>query len=133
MATFMRTTAQTYPENRSAGPKHNTRLVTLITRLICVIAPLSLVACAEQPEPPLLPSNVTWSADPRTVRAVQATLQNRHYYAGLIDGYFGQATGDAIERFRIDHGLRVKPVIDRSLLNALETAASPHSRRLLSD
>ena len=134
MATFMRTTAQTNPQNRSTKSKPNTRFVTLITRLICVIGALSLAACAnEQPEPPLLPGNVMWSADPRTVRAVQAALQNRHYYRGAINGYFGQATGDAIQRFQIDQGLRVKPVIDRSLLNALETPAPPHSRRLLSN
>ena len=134
MATFMRTTAQTYSQKRSTGSKPNTRFVTLITRLICVIGALSLAACAnEQPEPPLLPGNVMWSADPRTVGAVQAALQNRHYYRGAINGYFGQATGDAIQRFQIDHYLRVKPVIDRPLLNALETAAPPHSRRLLSN
>jgi peptidoglycan hydrolase-like protein with peptidoglycan-binding domain len=106
----------------------------LISRLICVIAALSLAACANgQPEPPLLPSNVTWSAEARTTRAVQAALQKRHYYWGTVDGYFGQATGDAIERFQIDNGLRVKPVIDRPLLNALGIAGPPHYRGLLSD
>jgi hypothetical protein len=129
----MRKAAQTYRQKRSAESKPNIGFVKLITRLVCVIGGLSLAACAkEQPETPLLP-NVVYGADVRTVRAVQATLQQRHYYGGAIDGYFGQATGDAIERFEIDHFLRVKPVIDRLLLNALEIAASPHSRRLLSD
>ena len=99
--------------------------MTPISRLICIISVLSLTACAqEQSEPPLLPS-VMYSPNARTIRAVQATLQNLHYYRGLVDGYFGQATGDAIQRFQVDHGLRVKPVIDRSLLNALKITTSP--------
>ena len=97
--------------------------MTLTTLPICIISVVALTSCAnEQPETPLLP-NVMYSFNVRTIRAVQATLQERHYYRGVVDGYFGQATGDAIERFQIDYGLRVKPVIDRSLLNALHTAS----------
>jgi hypothetical protein len=66
--------------------------MTLIARLICVIAALSLVAFANEPsEPPLLPGNVTWSADPRTTRTVQSALQNRHYYGG-------QSTGTSVKQ-----------------------------------
>jgi len=125
MVTFMRTTAQIDAQKRSAGSKPVTHFVTLITRLICMLGALSLAGCAnDQPEPPPIP-NVMYSADFRTTRAVQATLRKLHYYRGAADGYFGQATGDAIVRFQMDHGLRVKPVITPSLLHALQIAGSP--------
>jgi hypothetical protein len=89
-----------------------------IARFTCLIGLLLLNACAEQPERPLLP-NVMYSANPGTVRAVQSALQIRHYYTGATDGFFGQATGDAIQLFQMDNCLQVKPVISRSLLIAL--------------
>jgi len=89
---------------------------------ICLVAAFALGACtAETPEAPLLP-NVMYTSDASTVRAVQSALQQRHYYRAGIDGFFGQATGDAIQRFQMDHGLQVKPVISESLLSALGIA-----------
>ena len=93
-----------------------------IVRIICLIGILGLGARAEnEPELPLLP-NVMYTSDASTVRAVQSALQQRHYYRAGIDGFFGQATGDAIQRFQMDHGLQVKPVISESLLSALGIA-----------
>jgi peptidoglycan hydrolase-like protein with peptidoglycan-binding domain len=95
-----------------------------IVRLICLIGILSLGAYAEQPEPPLLPS-VMYTSDASTVKAVQLALRKRDYYTGAADGFLGQGTGDAIQRFQMDHGLQVKPVISRSLLIALGIANRP--------
>jgi peptidoglycan hydrolase-like protein with peptidoglycan-binding domain len=53
------------------------------------------------------------------VREVQIALRDRGYYAGVVDGYLGQDTGYGIQRFQIDHDLRVKPTIDRPLLVSL--------------
>ena len=49
----------------------------------------------------------------------ESSLRQRHYYHGQLDGFFGQATAVAIERFQMDHDLYVKGVIDRQLLLAL--------------
>jgi peptidoglycan hydrolase-like protein with peptidoglycan-binding domain len=53
------------------------------------------------------------------VKEVQIALRNRGYYAGVVDGYLGQDTGYGIQRFQVDHGMRVKPTIDRPLLVSL--------------
>jgi hypothetical protein len=99
--------------------------MAILIRLIWVIGVLSLGACtAEQPEPPLL-TNVWYPADASTVKSVQIALRKRHYYQGAADGFLGQETGAAIERFQMDHGLRVKPVIDRPLLVALGIVNGP--------
>jgi Putative peptidoglycan binding domain. len=53
------------------------------------------------------------------VKEVQIALRNRGYYAGVVDGWLGQDTGFGIQRFQVDHGLRVKPTIERPLLLSL--------------
>jgi peptidoglycan hydrolase-like protein with peptidoglycan-binding domain len=99
--------------------------MAILIRLICVIGVLSLGASvAEQPEPPLL-TNVSYPADASIVKSVQIALRKRHYYQGQSTGFLGQRTGAAIERFQMDHGLRVKPVIDRPLLIALGIVNGP--------
>ena len=65
------------------------------------------------------PANVLSTSDAATVRAVQSALRQRHYYHEQVDGFFGQATAIAIERFQMDRDLYVKGVIDRQLLLAL--------------
>jgi peptidoglycan hydrolase-like protein with peptidoglycan-binding domain len=60
------------------------------------------------------PPSVT-STGTATIKAVQSALRQRHYYHEQVDGFFGQATAIAIERFQIDHDLYVKGVIDRQL------------------
>jgi len=107
--------------------RRNKANIAIAIRRICLVGALALEACsAEKPEPPLLP-DVMYTNDARTVRAVQSALRQRHYYTAEVDGFFGQATGDAIQRFEMDHGLRVKPVISRSLLTALGMANNPRS------
>ena len=53
------------------------------------------------------------------VRKVQIALRNRGYYAGALDGYLGQATGNSIERFQIDHSQKEILLADRTLLVSL--------------
>ena len=65
------------------------------------------------------PANMMYTSDSRTVRAVQHALRQCHYYSGDVDGWFGLATGIAIQRFQVDHGVSVKGIIDRPLLLAL--------------
>jgi peptidoglycan hydrolase-like protein with peptidoglycan-binding domain len=65
------------------------------------------------------PADVMSTSETATIRAVQSSLRQRHYYHGQLDGFFGQATAVAIERFQMDHDLYVKGVIDRQLLLAL--------------
>lgn len=79
---------------------------------------IGLGACSEdQPETALLP-NVFYTSDARKVLGVQSALRQGHYYAAEIDVFFQKA----IQRFQMDHGLQVNPVISRSLLAALGIA-----------
>lgn len=66
--------------------------------------------------------SVTYHANHAIVRKVQITLRNRGYYHGLVDGYLGIATGIAIQKFQIDHSIRVIPLLDPSLLISLGIA-----------
>jgi peptidoglycan hydrolase-like protein with peptidoglycan-binding domain len=47
--------------------------------------------------------------------AVQSALRQRHDYHEQVDGFFGQATAIAIERFQMDHDLYVKGVIESTV------------------
>jgi peptidoglycan hydrolase-like protein with peptidoglycan-binding domain len=53
------------------------------------------------------------------VKQVQLALRQRGYYANGIDGYLGQYTREAIQRFEVDHCLRTAPLITRRLLVSL--------------
>jgi hypothetical protein len=66
--------------------------------------------------------SVVYHANPVLVRKVQMALRSRGYYHELVDGDLGQATGIAIQGFQIDHGIRVIPLPDPSLLVALGMA-----------
>jgi peptidoglycan hydrolase-like protein with peptidoglycan-binding domain len=81
----------------------------------------SLAVCTEAQVPPTEQS-VAYHANPPIVRKVQMALRNRGYYHGLVDGFLGGATGNAIQRFQIDHSIRVIPLLDPSLLVALGIA-----------
>jgi peptidoglycan hydrolase-like protein with peptidoglycan-binding domain len=90
------------------------------TRTICLIGILLLGACkTNEPQGTPAPANVMSTSETATIRAVQSALRRRHYYHGQVDGFFGQATAVAIERFQMNHDLYVKGVIDRQLLDAL--------------
>ena len=93
---------------------------TVTIRTICLIGILLLGACkTNEPQGTLPPANRVFIGDAATVRAVQSALRQRHYYHEQVDGFFGQATAVAIERFQMDRDLYVKGVIDRQLLLAL--------------
>ena len=93
---------------------------TVTIRTICLIGILLLGACkTNEPQGTPPPANVLWTTDTATIMAVQSALRQRHYYHEQVDGFFGQATAIAIERFQMDHDLYVKGVIDRQLLLAL--------------
>jgi hypothetical protein len=82
----------------------------------------SLGACtSEQLSPPL--PQAMYQYNPTKTRKVQIALRDRGDYAGFVDGYLGQYTGDAIQRFEVEHCLRVKPIIDRTLLVSLGIAS----------
>jgi peptidoglycan hydrolase-like protein with peptidoglycan-binding domain len=81
----------------------------------------SLGACTSDQLPPPLPQSM-YQNNPGNIRKVQIALRDRGDYAGFVDGYLGQYTGDGIQRFEVEHCLRVKPVIDRSLLVSLGIA-----------
>jgi peptidoglycan hydrolase-like protein with peptidoglycan-binding domain len=53
------------------------------------------------------------------VKQVQRALRQRGYYPHAIDGFLGQDTGEAIQRFEVDHCLRTAPLVTRQLLIAL--------------
>jgi peptidoglycan hydrolase-like protein with peptidoglycan-binding domain len=90
-----------------------------IPRLIFLIgAAVSLGACTSEQVPPPLSHAMDHSTS-HVVMEVQIALRDRGYYAGVVDGYLGQDTGYGIQRFQVDHGLRVKPTIDRPLLISL--------------
>jgi len=63
--------------------------------------------------------STAYPLNPAIVRRVQIALRNRGYYHGLVDGYLGEETGIAIQRFQIDHRIRVIPLLDPSLLVSL--------------
>ena len=90
---------------------------------LCLIgATLCLGACAEQALP-LLPQSM-YQLNPTTVRKTQIALRHRGYYDGVADGYIGQHTANAIQRYQLDHCLRVKPITNRPLLRSLGIASN---------
>jgi peptidoglycan hydrolase-like protein with peptidoglycan-binding domain len=62
---------------------------------------------------------VLLSGRPPVIKQVQIALRQRGYYAGAVDGFMGQQTQTAIQRFQLDHCQRVAPLITRQLLVSL--------------
>jgi Putative peptidoglycan binding domain len=90
-----------------------------VSRFIVLVGvAVSLAACSEQPVP-LVRSQGFYPTSSATVREVQIALRSRGYYAGIVDGFLGEATATGIRRLQIDRGERAKPVIDRQLLVSL--------------
>jgi Putative peptidoglycan binding domain len=87
-------------------------------KLLLIGAAISLTVSSEGHVPPT-EHLIVYHANPVIVRKVQIALRNRGYYHGLVDGYFGGATGNAIQRYQIDHCIRVIPLLDPSLLISL--------------
>ena len=103
------------------GPASRNDRFPMKTYLLLIGVAISLAVCAEGQAPPTEQS-VAYHAHPVIVRKVQIALRNLGYYHELVDGYLGQATGIAIQRYQIDHCIRVIPLLDPSLLISLGIA-----------
>ena len=93
------------------------------TYLLLIGVAISLAVCTEG-QGQLRPTehSVAYHANPIIVRKVQVALRHRGYYHGLVDAYLGEETGIAIQRYQIDHSIRVIPLLDPSLLISLGIA-----------
>src|SRR5260370_20380870 len=92
------------------------------TSIFLIGVAISLAVCTDGQLPSIAGSAMSFN--PAIVRKVQIALRNRGYYHNLVDGYLGEATGIAIQRFQIDHCIRVIPLVDPSLLVALGIASN---------
>lgn len=90
--------------------------------LLSLTVAVSLSAARADPIP--IQESTTYSYNPTIVRKVQIALRNRGYSAGALDGYLGQATGNAIEKFQVDHHRKAVPLVDRTLLVSLGIASN---------
>lgn len=57
-------------------------------------------------------------------RRLQSALSTAGYYEGEIDGVYGPATVDAVERLQSDAGLPVTGLVDRATAAALDDAVT---------
>ena len=71
--------------------------------LLCVLA---LLACVPRAE-----AAVAWGSRGEQVSQVQRKLKQWGYYAGTVDGVFGQATYDAVVSFQRKNGLTADGVV----------------------
>ena len=78
----------------------------------------SLAACSDT-KIVSIERSFSYHSNPALVRKVQIALRNRGYCHDLVDGYLGEGTGIAIQRFHIDHSIRVIPLVDPSPLISL--------------
>ena len=87
----------------------------LIGTVVC------LGACSNEPVAPAKPIKIVQAND-ALVRKVQVVLRNQGYYTGVTDGFLGQNTAFAIQRYQVDHDQVARPFIDRALLVSLGIA-----------
>jgi hypothetical protein len=99
----------------SAKQKNMVDMVRLILLIGVVV---SLGACSVEQATPLK-SPTIYPASPAIVRKVQIALRSRGYYTGVTDGFLGQGTAGAIQRFQVDHDQVARPFIDQALLVSL--------------
>ena len=115
-----------HPSERRPPKIPRRRMTTILfpmkTNLFLIGTTIFLAACTDAQVPPNNRS-ATYPFNPAIVRKVQIALRNRGYYHGLVDGFLGGATGTAIQRFQMDHSLRVIPLLDPSLLVSLGVAS----------
>jgi hypothetical protein len=100
-----------------------------IVRLILLIGVVvSLGACSNEQAAPLK-SPTIYPASPAIVRKVQIALRSRGYYTGITNGFLGQGTAQAIQRFQVDHDQDARPYIDRALLVSLGISDSKRNEK----
>lgn len=66
-------------------------------------------------------------------RALQERLRELGYFAGRIDGIFGDLTRGAVQAFQADHALDLDGLVGRQTWAALDTAAPRPGRDVTSD
>jgi Putative peptidoglycan binding domain len=93
----------------------------LLRRIILIGAVVCLGACSDQPVAPAKSITIL-AANDALVRKVQIALRKHGYYTGVTDGFLGQNTAFAIQRFQVDHDQIARPFIDRALLVSLGIA-----------
>jgi Putative peptidoglycan binding domain len=91
-------------------------------RNLLLIGAAIFLAVGTEGQVPATERSIVYHDNPVIVRKVQIALRNRGYYHGLVDGYLGLGTGNAIQRFQVDHSIRAIPLLDPSLLIALGIA-----------
>ena len=89
--------------------------------MVLVGAVICLGACSEEPVAPAKPIT-SLRANDALVRKVQVALRKQGYFTGATDGFLGQETAFAIQRFQVDHNQMARPFIDRALLVSLGIA-----------
>jgi peptidoglycan hydrolase-like protein with peptidoglycan-binding domain len=89
--------------------------------MILIGAVVCLGACSDQPVAPAKPIRIV-PANDALVRKVQIALRKQGYYTGVTDGFLGQHTAFAIQRFQVDHDQIARPFIDQALLVSLGIA-----------
>lgn len=70
---------------------------------------------------------IYWGSSGDTVRNVQQKLKTWGYYAGTVDGKFGQSTYDAVIKFQKKNGLTADGVVGKSTFAALGIAVPSQS------
>jgi peptidoglycan hydrolase-like protein with peptidoglycan-binding domain len=93
----------------------------LFRQMILIGVVVCLGACSEQPVAPAKSIRIVHAND-TLVRKVQVALRKEGYYTGVTDGFLGQNTAFAIQRFQVDHDQIARPYIDRALLASLGIA-----------
>lgn len=64
-------------------------------------------------------------ADPARIRSIQKALKARGFYRGEVDGVYGPATADAVQRFQRAKGLAHEGYLSHPTLEALAVAPPP--------
>lgn len=67
------------------------------------------------------------------VRSLQSRLHDLGYFAGRVDGDFGDRTRAAVQAFQADHGLDLDGVVGRQTWGALDEAAPRPARSVTAD
>jgi len=68
-----------------------------------------------------------WGSNGEEVRRIQQKLSQWGYYAGAVDGVFGQDTYDAVIRFQRKNGLKADGVAGSDTLEAMGLSAQPRT------